>query len=143
LAEWVTAGRFKVWNIERKWRSEPLNHVVALYCSAGSTCSDNARQVTEQPVVFFGAPDLVNPSMHSGLMDLREAAEYLNISTRKLKDLCRDGRVTNSRPDYRTFRFFRTGPRSLGRNLSQACPVKVRENPETTLAYWTRIGRRF
>jgi len=25
LAEWVTAGRLEVWNIERKWRSEPLN----------------------------------------------------------------------------------------------------------------------
>lgn len=61
--------------------------------------------VTPQPVVFFGAPDPVNPSKQPGLVDLRQAAEYLDVSTRKLKDLCRDNRVTHSRIDYRTYRF--------------------------------------
>jgi excisionase family DNA binding protein len=40
-------------------------------------------------------------------LNLREAAEYLGITTRRLKDLCRERRITHSRPDYRTYRFTR------------------------------------
>jgi excisionase family DNA binding protein len=40
-------------------------------------------------------------------LNLQEAAEYLGFTTRKLKDLCREKRITHSRPDYRTYRFTR------------------------------------
>jgi hypothetical protein len=33
---------------------------------------------------------------------LQQAAEFLGVTTRKLKDLCRQKRITHSRPDYRT-----------------------------------------
>jgi excisionase family DNA binding protein len=49
--------------------------------------------------MFFG--------FKSDLLDLAEAAEYLKISVRKLKDICRDGRITHDRLDYRTYRFSR------------------------------------
>jgi len=40
-------------------------------------------------------------------LNLQEAAEYLGFTPRKLKDLCREKRITHSRPDYRTYRFKR------------------------------------
>jgi hypothetical protein len=33
-------------------------------------------------------------------LNLQEAAEYLGITTRKLKDLCREKRITHTRIDY-------------------------------------------
>jgi excisionase family DNA binding protein len=37
--------------------------------------------------------------------DLSQAAAYLRLSERQLRDLVRDRRITCSRIDYRTFRF--------------------------------------
>jgi excisionase family DNA binding protein len=42
------------------------------------------------------------------VLDLRAASKYLDMTSRKLKDLCRDKRITHSRPDYRTYRFMRS-----------------------------------
>jgi excisionase family DNA binding protein len=50
---------------------------------------------------------LQGPEKKPHLFDLKDAAEYLGMTTRKLKDLCRDKRITHSRPDYRTYRFTR------------------------------------
>ena len=47
----------------------------------------------------------LKPAIKRDLFDLAQAAEYLRISPRKLKDLCRDGRITHDRLDYRTYRF--------------------------------------
>jgi excisionase family DNA binding protein len=41
------------------------------------------------------------------LLGLAAAAEYLGMTTRKLKDVCRDKRITHDRIDYRTYRFTR------------------------------------
>jgi excisionase family DNA binding protein len=37
-----------------------------------------------------------------------EAAAYLRLTDRQLRDLCRDQRITHARFDYRTYRFKRT-----------------------------------
>jgi excisionase family DNA binding protein len=42
-----------------------------------------------------------------GYYDLREAAEYLGFTLERLKNLCRDKRITHARIDYRTYRFKR------------------------------------
>jgi len=36
---------------------------------------------------------------------LEEAAEYLRLTDRQLKDLCRDKNISHARFDYRTYRF--------------------------------------
>jgi excisionase family DNA binding protein len=54
--------------------------------------------------VFQAAPEKPEAS---DLLDLRGGAQYLGMTTRKLKDLCRDKRITHSRLDYRTYRFTR------------------------------------
>jgi excisionase family DNA binding protein len=41
-------------------------------------------------------------------MDVTEAAEYLRLSERQLRDLCRDEKITHARIDYRTYRFKKT-----------------------------------
>ena len=46
---------------------------------------------------------------HSGTgspyLSLVEAAEYLHLTERQLRDLCREKRITYCRVDYRTYRF--------------------------------------
>jgi excisionase family DNA binding protein len=38
-------------------------------------------------------------------LNLTEAAEYLRLTERQLRDLCREQRITHCRVDYRTYRF--------------------------------------
>jgi excisionase family DNA binding protein len=40
-------------------------------------------------------------------LNLQEASEFLGVTTRRLKDLCREKRITHTRIDYRTYRFTR------------------------------------
>ena len=70
------------------------------------TLTNENITVVIQPsiIVFQSAP--TKPEA-SDLLDLRGAAQYLEMTTRKLKDLCRDKRITHSRLDYRTYRFTR------------------------------------
>jgi len=46
--------------------------------------------------------------MDESIYDLAGAAQYLGMTTRKLKDLCRDKRIAHSRLDYRSYRFRRS-----------------------------------
>jgi excisionase family DNA binding protein len=43
----------------------------------------------------------------SEYLTAQEAAAYLRLSERQLRDLCRDQRITHARFDYRTYRFKR------------------------------------
>jgi excisionase family DNA binding protein len=47
------------------------------------------------------------PQPTDGNLNLKEASEYLGISERRLKDLCRERRISHGRVDYRTYRFTR------------------------------------
>jgi excisionase family DNA binding protein len=41
-----------------------------------------------------------------GLLDISEAAKILGIKERCLKDHCRAGKISYSKPNYRTWRFW-------------------------------------
>jgi|ERR1700688_1889338 excisionase family DNA binding protein len=41
----------------------------------------------------------------SDYINLEEAMEYLRLTERQLRDLCRDRNITHVRVDYRTYRF--------------------------------------
>jgi len=70
--------------------------------------------------MFFGNGDgqatTGKPAIKPDLLDLAQAADYLRITPRKLKDLCRDGRITHDRLDYRAYRF---SPENLDACLAQ------------------------
>jgi excisionase family DNA binding protein len=50
---------------------------------------------------------LEDPPTKDASLNLVEASEYTGLTTRRLKDLCRERRITHSRPDYRTYVFKR------------------------------------
>jgi excisionase family DNA binding protein len=68
----------------------------------------NEVTVVIQPtlILFRPVPALAEPE-NPALLDLARAAAYLGMKPRKLRDLCRENRITHSRPDYRTYRFLR------------------------------------
>jgi hypothetical protein len=45
----------------------------------------------------------------SDYMNFEEATEYLRLTGRQLRDLCRDRNITHVRIDYRTYRFKQSG----------------------------------
>jgi len=62
------------------------------------------------PVMFFGdggqAAPVKRPDPEpTNLLDLAEAAKYLNLTNRQLRNLCHDQNITHGRIDYRTYRF--------------------------------------
>jgi excisionase family DNA binding protein len=88
--------------------------------------------------------------MDESIYDLAGAAQYLGMTARKLKDLCRDKRIAHSRLDYRSYRFRRSdvegyletykfrrsdvtpsfqpsASRSLSRQVNSSSPNRVEE----------------
>jgi excisionase family DNA binding protein len=45
------------------------------------------------------------PPVPGEYMDEKEAAAYLRLAARQLRDLCRDQNISHARIDYRTYRF--------------------------------------
>jgi excisionase family DNA binding protein len=58
----------------------------------------------------FSKEDRLRPddAPATAYLNLNEAAEYLGISPRRLKDLCREKRITFTKPHYRCFSFKKT-----------------------------------
>ena len=56
----------------------------------------------------FRREDRLRPDgVPSANFNLAEAAAYLGISPRRLKDLCREKRITHTKPHYRCYSFRR------------------------------------
>jgi excisionase family DNA binding protein len=60
-------------------------------------------QQTSRPL----EPEKTAPPVPGDYMDEKEAAAYLRLTARQLRDLCRDQNISHARIDYRTYRFKR------------------------------------
>jgi len=97
--------------------------LLSTVASNGGRCKTARNDGAKILFQFYGGVE-PSSSINDGLLDLSEAANYLRISNRARRDLCKRRAVAYAKINYRTWRFRRADlDRYLNRSTVQAKEV--------------------